>query len=293
MKVEQVEWKDEYNVGVEIVDSAHKKLFSICRKVTELLAEGNEQKNRYACEETIKFFKNYTLKHFGEEEAYMIKNEYAGYEMHKRLHDNLREVTLPYYEKKLAESDYSEEVILQFMAVVTGWLVGHIMVEDRAITGRTISRHSIENAKNNELVELAVSGFMDNAFSLKVEKANEHYRGETLGDVLNYEMIFSSSSGMKRKVVFLADKSLVRFIAYKALGAKNDTIDKASITVYTQLIQVCAKRLLELLFGSDDYELVSHRSPSGNDISEMYSDSVPSNSVLYETKEGRVGVIIP
>ena len=47
--------------------------------------------------------------------------EYADYEIHKRLHDNFREYTLPALEEEMEEMNYSTESIRHFLGVCIGW----------------------------------------------------------------------------------------------------------------------------------------------------------------------------
>ena len=103
----EVKWDERFNIGVDNIDKAHQKLFSIVRKLIYLNQE--EKKGQWACAEGIKFFKYYADKHFAEEEAYMISIHYPGYELHKHLHDDLRNKTLPALERDLVMSDYSPE----------------------------------------------------------------------------------------------------------------------------------------------------------------------------------------
>ena len=148
--MEEMKWKDEYNVGCDYVDKAHQKLFSVLRKVEALLEQNDYNKNRFACVETIKFLYDYTKTHFAQEEAFMRETGYSGYEMHKKLHDNLRDVTVPALDTDLRQNDYSKESVAQFIGVFTGWLAGHILVEDKAITGRAVSKWKYSSSKECE-----------------------------------------------------------------------------------------------------------------------------------------------
>ena len=65
----EIKWNDRFNVGVESIDSAHRKLFSIVGKLIAL--NEDEAKQQHACREGIKYFKSYTMKHFADEEAYI------------------------------------------------------------------------------------------------------------------------------------------------------------------------------------------------------------------------------
>ena len=131
--MQQIQWQDRFNIGVEVIDQAHRRLFSIVQKIMDLYVERHEDK--FACVEGIKYFKAYTLKHFAEEEAYMRKIGYPGYQAHKKLHDRMRWETLPELERLLYDSDFSTEMVQRFIGVCTGWLTGHILIEDRAIAG--------------------------------------------------------------------------------------------------------------------------------------------------------------
>ena len=138
-------WNNDFNIGVDVIDNAHQKLFSIVQRIMKLVNENNNQ--QLACAEGIKFFKNYTAQHFSEEEAYMRSINYPGYAMHKKLHDNLRDKTLPTLEQNLKDTDYSTESIERFLGICIGWLTGHIMIEDKAITAR-LSANGISPRRN-------------------------------------------------------------------------------------------------------------------------------------------------
>lgn len=67
---------------------------------------------------------------------------YEEYEMHKHLHDNLRNVTIPALDKDLEENNYNHDSSERFISIVAGWLTGHIMIEDLAIVGKSRSKWS-------------------------------------------------------------------------------------------------------------------------------------------------------
>jgi hemerythrin-like metal-binding protein len=102
-------WKDEYNIGVDIIDKEHQRFFKIINKLFRFSGEKN--KTQWACQEGIKFFKDHTMKHFAEEEEYMASINYEGLDTHKRIHQEFREKTLPILEKELEQTDYSENAV--------------------------------------------------------------------------------------------------------------------------------------------------------------------------------------
>ena len=129
----QIQWRDQFNIGVEVIDQAHRRLFAIVQKILDLCEERHEDK--YACVEGIKYFKAFALKHFAEEEAYMRRIGYPGYLAHKRIHDRMEWETLPHLEQSLYDSDFSTEMVHHFIQFCIEWLTGHILTEDRAIIG--------------------------------------------------------------------------------------------------------------------------------------------------------------
>ena len=134
----QLVWQDRFNIGVESIDREHKKLFSILNKM--LRYRDQPDKMEWVCREGIKYFKDHAMRHFTDEEAYMASIGYEGFEMHRKVHDNFRKNTLPALERELDQTSYSADAINHFLGVCAGWLVGHTLTEDSAITGETISK---------------------------------------------------------------------------------------------------------------------------------------------------------
>ena len=203
-------WDDSFNVGVEIVDKAHQRLMAIVRKMINLAQDTEEEKKRWACEEGIKYFKSYTVKHFAEEESYMRSIDYEEYEKHKQLHDEMREKTIPELERKLEASDYSEEAINEFLGVCMGWLTGHIMIEDRKLTRVDNNRKDIQpDEEELEHLILAISQTIQSLFQLNAEVDNERYEGENFGKAIYYKLSYQNLHGEKLHVLFAIEKSLV------------------------------------------------------------------------------------
>ncbi|MDE5718992.1 MAG: hemerythrin, partial [Lachnospiraceae bacterium] len=76
----EAEWDKRFNIGVESIDKAHRKLFSIVHRLITLSKDASS--GQWACAEGIKYFKNYAIKHFADEEAYMQSIGYKGYDIH-------------------------------------------------------------------------------------------------------------------------------------------------------------------------------------------------------------------
>ena len=90
--MERLVWDDKYNIGVEVVDKAHAKLFKIIDKLLENIEDVTSNQHTYM--EGIKYLDAYAMKHFSEEEAFMRSIKYNKYMQHKKIHDNFRDKTL-------------------------------------------------------------------------------------------------------------------------------------------------------------------------------------------------------
>ncbi len=204
----ETEWNKQFNIGIDSIDHAHQKLFSIVRKLIHLSRDENN--GQWACAEGIKYFKNYTVEHFTDEESYMLSIGYKGYEVHKRLHDDMRYKTLPALEKDLTESNYSQESIHHFLGICLGWLTTHILIEDRAITGKIPNRWKTDHAgADMDILKNALTATLQKVFRSQTEIVSEHYSGEDFGASLIIWLVYRSTAEKKVQILMVLEESLV------------------------------------------------------------------------------------
>ncbi len=55
-----------YDIGVEIIDKEHKKLFRILNKLIDFGKQ--DMKSQWVCQKLVKYFKEHTVAHFLDEE---------------------------------------------------------------------------------------------------------------------------------------------------------------------------------------------------------------------------------
>lgn len=126
-----IEWKEEYGIGVEGIDSDHQELFRIVRR----LFIANQQPNRtqWAAEEGIKYLRMYTIKHFDKEEKFMREIAYRDIKRHLVQHRIFRDKVVPRMESYLHHSRFSREAMDKFLDIMRMWLERHILIHDRAL----------------------------------------------------------------------------------------------------------------------------------------------------------------
>ena len=176
----QLVWKEEYNIGVDSIDKEHQRLFKIINK---LFAFGKEEKkSQWACQEGIKYFKDHAMKHFGEEENYMMSIGYPGLAKHRELHQGFRKKTLPALEEELERTNYSENAVDHFLGVCAGWLIGHTLMEDRAITGEGMSKWvDLLPEEELEAMKKVIVQLVYDMFRLESHVVSDTYSGEKFG----------------------------------------------------------------------------------------------------------------
>lgn len=126
-----LEWEERYEIGVESIDHAHQEIFRVINKLHQMVRIGGNTK--WTAAQAIKYFRNYTFKHFEDEERYMLSIAFKGYEGHKAVHDGMRDRIIPRLYSRLENSGYSDEAIEEFLGICEKWLVRHIVGHDREL----------------------------------------------------------------------------------------------------------------------------------------------------------------
>ena len=281
----EIEWNERFNIGVEEVDKAHRRLFSVVRKLMELSED--EKRGRWVCEEAIKYFKSYTVKHFAQEEEYMRSIHYSGYEVHKRLHDVMRDKTIPALEKDLVESDYSREAMQHFVGISLGWLTGHILIEDRAITGRIPNRWNEVLPKDEIMaVEKVVSKTIMEVFKLDTRIVSDQYAGEDFGKSIFYRITYRSAKGRRIQVFLVLEEQLVLHKVGEMLDVNFKKVDKVVLDATKQLSQQMIKRLGLYFKFLRQFEFEKDHVLTAEQFEKEFESGYPRYSLLFDTGMG-------
>lgn len=282
----EIKWNDRFNLGVEEIDKAHQKLFSIVNKLISF-AE-NPDKQQHACREGIKYFKSYTLKHFAEEEAYMQSIAYAKLPMHKRLHDNLRDKTLPALEDELESQNYSVESVQHFIGICIGWLTGHIMVEDLAIIGKNTNKWVYDSSedKMDSVVKAATQGLTTLCRS-QIQLVSQHYSGESFaaGNPLCYRLTYSAKANEKQQFYLVYEESTAIRTLNDILDMEIKRVDKTVVDA-TRMLSVQFVDYIKKYFpGSDRYTLEKTDLLSFDQFSKIFYKQCPVCSLLFNVED--------
>lgn len=124
-------WKDEYSIGVKLIDDQHKYLFEIGNSAYKLLRDG-AGKDQYAdAVLIIDDLLRYTRFHFKTEEDYMIKINYNDYLSQKAEHNEFIEKINNINLEQVQEDP--QKHIEDILAFIFNWLLSHIVLKDKLI----------------------------------------------------------------------------------------------------------------------------------------------------------------
>ncbi|MCI9157069.1 MAG: response regulator [Lawsonibacter sp.] len=277
------EWREEYNIGVDIVDQEHQRLFRIINKLFAFSEE--EKDNQWTCQEGIKYFKGHAVKHFADEEAYMASINYEGLEQHQRIHQDFRNNILPALEQELEQTGYSQEAMEHFLGVCAGWLVGHTLTEDQAITGEKMStwEHLLPSEELEAMKKVIVQLVFD-MFRLESQAISEAYGGEKFGRGVYYRLVYGTRGDERRQEVILVfeEKLLINTVG-KILGIKTNKLDAMLINAARYTARQFVGRMMEHFQADPPYELKEENLLSYEQFRKVFEREKPQVSLLFNT----------
>jgi len=131
-----INWKDEYILGIDIIDEQHKELFRIARDAQALLKNDFYTDKYDHVVKLIEELKTYAVFHFQTEEEYMMKIGYKKLFSHKVIHTDFVEKV-----KKInleAMDENQEEYLSSIIMFVVDWIEQHILGTDKQIVSQII-----------------------------------------------------------------------------------------------------------------------------------------------------------
>jgi len=125
------EMKENYYTGIKMIDEEHQELFRITQEAYEVLKDEFITDKFDHIVTLIESLKEYTKKHFADEEAYMESIQYKRIFTQKIEHAEFVE--------KLEEIDFDQmdrnqtDTLLKLLEFLGDWLIHHILEKDKLI----------------------------------------------------------------------------------------------------------------------------------------------------------------
>ncbi len=121
-----LKWDDQLSVGVDWIDKQHQDLFSRINKLTDGMGKGQGEEEIL---DLIKFLRQYTIEHFGNEEKVMQRHGYDRYQQHKTKHEKFVD-QLDSLDKRVKEEGVSLPLTLKVQEWMNSWWINHIKKTD-------------------------------------------------------------------------------------------------------------------------------------------------------------------
>lgn len=277
------EWREEYNIGVDVIDREHQRLFKIINKLFTFREE--EKDSQWTCQEGIKYFKSHAVKHFADEEAYMASINYEWLEQHKAIHKGFRENTIPALEAELEQTNYAPDATDHFLGVCAGWLVGHTLTEDLSITGkRTGAWEKLLPGEELASMKKVIVQLVFDMFQLESQLISDAYRGEKFGKGVYYRLVYGTGEKGKEQEIFLVfeEKLLINTIG-KIVGFQSNKLDNMLVHAARYTSKQFVGRVLEHFPTFKGYELVEENLLSYEQFQKIFDRETLQVSLLFNT----------
>jgi hemerythrin-like metal-binding protein len=132
----KLEWKDEYSVGVELIDAQHKMFVGIVNELYEAIVT---KRDKEALDNIFKQLVSYTQFHFQTEERYFDEFQYEGAVEHKAIHKALIDQVA---ELQNSKTDIMDDPF-KLMDFLEDWLIDHIIGMDK-LFGPCFNEHGLK-----------------------------------------------------------------------------------------------------------------------------------------------------
>lgn len=207
--------------------------------------------------------------------------------MHKRLHDVMRDKTIPALEKDLEENDYSSESIQHFIGISLGWLTGHVLIEDRAITGKVPKRWDSVQPKNvTAAMEKVVSQIILEVFKLQTRTVSLQYAGEDFGKCIYDRISYRSKEGKRLHVFLVMEERLALRTVGQMLDIEFKKVDKMVLDAVRQISQQMMVHMRGYFKMLEQYEFEKDHMLTKEQLEQDFLSEYPRYSLLFDTGIG-------
>ncbi|MBP2653302.1 MAG: iron-binding protein, hemerythrin [Firmicutes bacterium] len=122
-------WKEEYRLGIEIIDEQHQRLMDIADRASALLRNELITDKYDKIVDILQELKDYTIYHFASEEDYMKNIGYGKLLSHKVEHDDF---VAKISNIDLSKIDNNQNLyLLELLDFVAKWIGSHILKTDK------------------------------------------------------------------------------------------------------------------------------------------------------------------
>lgn len=123
-----ITWDNSLSVNIKEIDEQHQKLIGLINDLHSAMLKG---RSKEVLQEVIDGVIKYTSYHFGTEEKYFEKYNYADTQKHKEEHQNFVNTVNDFLQKFKAGTAFLSIEIMEFLK---NWVTNHINGTDKKYT---------------------------------------------------------------------------------------------------------------------------------------------------------------
>ena len=116
-------WTSEYELGISVIDSQHKRIIDYINRIDDILTEHTSQSEM---KDILTHLVDYTFSHLAFEEAMLEEIGYQDFDAHQLTHKTFTKLIENLRQRALQ----GEPVGAELAAFLKNWLITHIMSED-------------------------------------------------------------------------------------------------------------------------------------------------------------------
>lgn len=188
----------------------------------------------------------------------------------------------------MEQSEYAQDAVDHFLGVCAGWLIGHTLTEDLAITGKTKRKwENLLPGEEIEAVKKVIVQLLFDMFHLESHLISDAYNGEKFGKGVYYRLLYGTKDNEKQQEVFLVfEEQLLVNTVGKILGFQSNKLD----TMLTHAARYMARQFVERVmkhFSTDEtYELKEENFLSYGQFQKAFEKEKLQVSLLFDTGSG-------
>ena len=123
--MEMFSWEEEYNLGIDVIDSQHKQIVNYINELSYSIKRDDSAEVYNVLEQ----LRDYCLDHFEFEEQLMKQAGYILFEAHQNIHNRFKE-RVESIQEELSQGKDPMNVARRVRTWLMTWLIRHIQHED-------------------------------------------------------------------------------------------------------------------------------------------------------------------
>lgn len=236
-------WKDSYLIGIDRLDEQHKDLMRAVGATLRAMQKA-ERASEYKqqCMNAIYFLKNYTRKHYKEEEAFMESIAYDGLDEHKSQHKVLVK-TVYDFEEEAIKANYDVMMVRSNIESIMASFLSHLLREDQKIPKKDTSSFStISKMTRSYMEQLTEDAFSKTNQLMGMFGSKAHSKAKIGTPDIEADICFGLElrCSINKSLGFVFSRKLAREVFKYEAGRELSTTDDV-LKVVSYLAEVSCK----------------------------------------------------